>query len=153
MLWLITIPENLSTLCLLAYQSTVESRQHTQSPCLRHRAGLWPPAAVLQLSVQELPRSAPWRQPLLLHLPTGQLLPGARWLRQGLGKTTRTHRLPLRSGGRWVTVPKKTKRLPNWNILRLTLFFILHFLLDKLLIKSGGYTNCGLHHWHPKMKV
>lgn len=106
-IWLI-ISGN-STFWMLWYQSTEEARQHQQSPCLHLRRGVWSPGAVLQLSVQEQPQPATWCQPLLLHLPAGQLLPGARWLRRGLGQTTHPHRQLLRSGGWWVTVPFSQK--------------------------------------------
>lgn len=70
---------------------------------LHPRWGVWSAAAVLQLRVQELPQSAAWYQPLLLHLRAGQVLPGARWLRRVLGQTVHPCRQLLRSGGWWVT--------------------------------------------------
>lgn len=133
------ISEN-STFCLLWYQSILETRRHKQSPRLRYRQGVWSPGAVLQLSVQEQPQSAPWCQPLLFHLPTGQLLPGARWLRQYLSQTTHLHRQLLRSGGWWVTVPYCRKM--KHSAFSCT-FLFLFCLLDGLLINSFGYTKCG----------
>lgn len=88
------------------------------------RWGVWSAAAVLQLRVQELPQSAAWYQPLLLHLRAGQVLPGARWLRRGLGQTVHPCRPLLRSGGWWVT------KAYCWKMKQPVLvFFFLHFAL------------------------
>lgn len=84
--------------CEVAIKCTTWDSSH---PCPRW--GVWSAAAVLQLGVQELPQSAAWYQPLLLHLRAGQVLPGARWLRWGLGQAAHPCRQLLRSGGWWVT--------------------------------------------------
>ncbi len=146
MIWLVCFffLKYLSAFCSLWCQSIVETRQHSQSPCLHRRGGVWSPGAVLQLSVQELPQSASWCQPLLLHLPTGQLLPGARWLWWELSQTTCPCILPLRSGGWWVTLPCR-RNLPNENIhiLPLALLCASVLFVSRLLINNFGYTNSG----------
>lgn len=55
------------------YEVTINCTTWEFSP-LHPRWGVWAAAAVLQLSVQELPRSAAWHQPLLLHLRAAQVL-------------------------------------------------------------------------------
>lgn len=133
-------------------------RRHKQSPRLRCRWGVRSPGAVLQLSLQEQPQSAPWCQPLLLHLPTGQLLRGARWLQPWLSQTTRPHRQLLRSGGWWVTLPYSWKI--RWSGFSCTFFFFyisrsLHRLFINTWLSWMWPPNAGgcKSLWKPSMQI
>lgn len=120
-----------------------------------YRKGVWSLGAVLQLRVQELPWSTPWRQPLFLHLPAGQLLPGAWWLQHGFSQTTRTHWLPLKLGGWWVTVTCLQKMNIKW--IKYFQFLFFSFFLKKqnktifFCSYDGGCTRCGFNHRLMKM--